>query len=149
MIDVESLVFDTVYNYLHNLFPDANITAGYDEKKAVYPAVIIRETGNVPYQAGNTDDCAENFTRLTYEVEVESDKQNTGRSECKAILSAADDVMQSMKFRRIHKNRPINMDRTVWRQYARYEVICAKGVTTTTGTGDETVETTTFQMYRR
>ena len=48
MIDIENIVFDTVYNGLHELFPEANITSGYDEKKATYPAVIVRQTNNVP-----------------------------------------------------------------------------------------------------
>ena len=141
MIDIESLVFDTVYNGLHPQFPEANITAGYDEKTSTFPVVIIRETGNVPYQRTNTDDCAENCTRVTYEVEVESNRKNTARSECKAILAAVDTIMQSMKFRRIHKNRPINVDRTIYRQYARYEAIVGKPVIV----GENTV----FQMYRR
>ena len=146
MIDVESLVFDTFYNQLIQQFPNANITGGYDEKKAVYPTVILRETNNVPVQKMNTDGCAENCSRLTYEVEVESAKENTARSECKAILSAADDIMQSMKFRRIHKNRPLNIDRTVWRQYARYEVIVGKPVVYDANTENER---TVYQMYRR
>ena len=122
---------------------------GYDEENAIFPAVVIRQTNNQPYREANTDDCAENYSRLTYEVEVYSDKADTGRSECKELLSAADDVMQSMKFRRIHMNRPLNVDRTLWRQYARYEVIVDKGTTTVTGTGDEQVTTTTYHMYRR
>ena len=146
MINIESLVFDTVYNNLIQQFPSANITAGYDEKHAVFPAVIVREVGNVPYQSGNTDDCAENYTRLTYEVEVESDKKDTGRSECLSILEAVDTIMQSMKFRRTHKNRPLNVDRTVWRQYARYEVIVGKPIVLNTNTQDEK---TVYQMYRR
>lgn len=146
MIDIENLVFDTVYNQLSLLHPDANITAGYDEKRAVYPAVIVREVGNVPYQFGNTDDCSENYSRVTFEVEVESDKEGTARSICKEILNDVDDIMQSMKFRRIHKNRPLNVDRTVYRQYARYEVIVGKPVTYDAGTANER---TVYQMYRR
>ena len=146
MIDIEDLVFDTVYNQLIQLYPSANITAGYDEKRAVYPAVVIRETGNLPYTEGNTDDCAENYTRVTYEVEVESNKENTARSECKAILNAVDGIMQGMKFRRIHKNRPLNVDRTVYRQYARYEAIVGKPIVYNAGTANER---TVYQMYRR
>ena len=146
MIDIESLVFDTVYNALHSTYPDANITAGYDEQNAVFPAVVIRETGNSPLQSMATDECAENYTRLTYEVEVFSDKQDTGRSECKELLCAADDAMQSMKFRRVHLNRPLNINRTLWRQYARYEVIVGKPVTYDAGTAKER---TVYQMYRR
>ena len=149
MIDVENLVFDTFYNQFQTLHADANITAGYDEKNAVFPCVIVRQTNNQPYRQSATDDCAENHTRLTFEVEVISDKANTGRSECDELIADADTIMQSMKFRRIHLNRPINVDRTLWRVYARYEVIVDKGITTVTGTGDEIVSTTTYHMYRR
>ena len=146
MIDIENFVFDTVYNALIQQYPSANITAGYDEKHAVFPAVVIRETGNVPVQAGNTENCAENYTRLTYTIEVMSDKENTARTECKGILDAVDDIMQGMKFRRIYRNRPLNVDRTVYRQYARYEVIVGKPVVYDAGTANER---TVYQMYRR
>ena len=149
MIDVENLVFDTFYEQFHTLHSNANVTAGYDEQNAQFPCVVVRQTNSQPYRNSATDDCAENHTRLTFEVEVYSDKADTGRSECKELLADADTIMQSMKFRRIHMNRPINVDRTVWRMYARYEVIVGKGVTTVTGTGNEQVTTTTFHMYRR
>ena len=141
MIDIENLVFNTVFDQLSALYPSANITTGYDEKEATYPTVIVRETNNVPVQSMNTDDCAENYTRLTYEVEVVSNREHIARSECKEILEAADTIMQSMKFRRIHKNRPVNVDRTVYRQYARYEVIVGKPY--------ERNGNMVFQMYRR
>ena len=146
MIDIENLVFDTVYNALHTIYPNANITSGYDEQMATYPTVIVRETNNVPYQKMNTDDCAENYARLTYEVEVFSNKADTARSECKAILKDADTVMQGMKFRRIHKNRPLNIDRTLYRQYARYEVIVGKPYVVDEGLQ---TERTVYPMYRR
>ena len=149
MIDIENLVFDTVYNQLHPLFPEANITAGYDEQNAKFPAVIIRETNNQAFRRSATDECAENHARLTYEIEVYSDKENTARSECKEILNAVDEIMQSMKFRRIHKNRPINVDRTIYRQYARYEVIAAKGINETVIIDGKEVVNTIYHMYRR
>ena len=141
MIDIENLVFNTVFDQLSVLYPKANITIGYDEQKASNLTVIVRETNSVPVQSMNTDDCAENYTRLTYEVEVISNKEGTARSECKAVLEAADTIMQSMKFRRIHKNRPVNTDRTVYRQYARYEVIVGKPY--------EEDGKTIYPMYRR
>ena len=149
MIDIESLVFDTVYNALHALHSELNITAGYDENMATYPTLIVRQTNNQPYRNSATDDCSENHTRLTFELEVMSDKANTGRSECKQILMDADDVMQSMKFRRIHLNRPLNVNRTLWRQYARYEVICDKGTQVTRIVDDKPVVDTVYHMYRR
>ena len=149
MIDIENLVFDTVYNGLHTSYPSINITAGYDEENAIFPCVVVRQTNNQPYREANTDDCAENYARIVFEIEVISDKKDTGRSECKELIIAADDIMQSMKFRRVHLNRPLNVNRTLWRQYARYEVIAGKPTSTVTGTGNEQVTTTTYHMYRR
>ena len=141
MIDIENIVFDTVYNALNEQFPSVNITNGYDEQKAIYPTVIIRQTNNVPIQDMNTDDSAENYTRVTFEIEAVSNKESTARSELKGLLNAADTVMQSMKFRRTHMNRPVNTDRTVYRQYARYEVVVGKPY--------EKDGNTVYPMYRR
>lgn len=146
MIDIESLVFDTVYNQLSVIYPSANISAGYDEKMAVYPNVAIREIGNIPYRSADTDDCAENFTRVTFEVEVTSNKIGTARSECKKILASADTAMQGMKFRRTYMSNMLNVDRTIYRQYARYEAIVGKPVVVNKGQQNEK---TVYQMYRR
>lgn len=146
MIDVESMVFNTIYNQLSVLYPDANITAGFDERSATFPAVIVTQTESIPYQAMNTDECAENFARITYEIEVYSNKYDTGRGECKTILQSVDGIMQGMKFRRIHTNKPVYLYRSYWKQYARYEVIVGKPVTYDIGTANER---TVYQMYRR
>lgn len=149
MIDVENLVFDTVFNQVRNVYPNMEVDKGYIEENATFPCVVVREVNNVPVQRMNTDDCAENFTRLTYQVDVYSDKENTARSECRELLKLVDGIMQDMKFRRIHMNEPLNIDRTIFRQYARYTVVVGKGVTVVTDEGNEQVTTTTFQMYRR
>ena len=141
MIDIENLVFNTVYDGLNAQFPNANITTGYDEEKAIYPTVIVRQINNVPVQSANTDASSENYTRVTFEVEAVSNRESTARSECKELLIAADEIMQSMKFRRTHMNRPVNTDRTVYRQYARYEAIVGKPY--------ENDGNTVYPMYRR
>lgn len=146
MIDISNLVFDTVYSQLASVHSDANITAGYDEKLADRLNVVIREAGNVPYVSGNTDDCAENFTRVTFEVEVESSKKDTARSEISSVMADADAIMQSMKFRRIHLSKQFNLDRYAYRQYARYEAIVGKPVVINEGLQNEK---TVYQMYRR
>lgn len=149
MIDIENLVFDKVYTALSILHPEANISAGYDEHIAIFPSVVVRQTNNQPYRDSATDECSENHARITFEIEVYSDKKDTGRSECKDILKDADEIMQSMKFRRIHLNRPLNVDRTLWRQYARYEVICDKGTQVTRIVDGKEVVDTVYHMYRR
>lgn len=151
MIDIENMVFDKVFNDLSTALSDMtlNITDAYDEANATFPTVVVRETGNIAYRGSATDASSENHARVTYEIEVYSDKISTGRSECKKILNAVDTIMQSMKFRRIHKNRPININRTIWRQYARYEVIVEKGYQETVIVDGKPVVNTIYQMYRR
>ena len=149
MIDVENLVFDTVFNGVRAVYSDMNVTKGYIEEIAKFPCIVVRETNNVPVQRMNTDDCAENYTQITYQIDVYSDKQGTARSECRTMMNLVDGIMQGMKFRRTHMNEPLNIKRTVFRQYARYTAIVGKGVTTTTIVDGKEVTTTTFQMYRR
>lgn len=141
MIDIENLVFDRFYQNLILLYPDANITGGYDEEKKSALTIIIREVGNAALLKTATDDCVENHARLSYEIEVVTDQKNTGRSLCRKVLSDVDTIAQTMKFRRIHMNRPINIDRTKWRQYVRYEVIVGKA--------QDIDGNTVYQMYRR
>ena len=149
MIDIENLVLNTVIDGVHAVYPALSVSKGFIEETAVFPCIVIRETNNVPVQKTNTDDCAENYTRVTYQVDIYSDKAGLARSECRELMDLVDGIMQSMKFRRIHTNEPLNISRTIFRQYARYTVIVRKGITTVTGSGDEEESTTVFQMYRR
>jgi len=146
VIDIFDMVFDTLYSSLAVSYPNANITAGFDERKTAGLTIAVREIANVPYVDGNTDNCAENFTRVSVEIEVDSDKKGVARSECKNVLSAADTIMQSMKFRRTYMSRAMNIDRTAFRQYARYEVIVGKPIVLNPDTQNEK---TVYQMYRR
>ena len=149
MIDIENLVFDTVFNAVATARPDANVVKGFDEEKAVFPCIAVREVDNAPVQRMDTDVCAENYTRVIYQVDVYSNKEGTAQSECRELIKLVDGIMQSMKFRRQRLNEPFNMERTIFRQYARYVAVVDKGTVTVTGTGNEQTETTTFHMYRR
>ena len=143
MIDIESKIVDTIYNAVkaNNAYPNADITTGFDEKVAVFPCVVITETNNQPFRNANTDDCAENYTRLTYEVSVYTDNKDKAKTEGKKILAIVDSALQGLKFRRVHLNKPLNIARTIFRQYGRWEVIVGKPITV----GNKTI----YQMYRR
>ena len=143
MIDIESKIVDTIFNAVkdESAYPNADVTTGFDEKTATFPCVVVQEIDNVPYRRTNTDDCAENYTRLTYEVSVYTDNVNSAKTEGKKILGIVDSAMQSLKFRRLRKNVPLNIARTIFRQYARYDVIVSKPMLV----GNDTV----YQMYRR
>lgn len=140
MIDIESMVFNTVYDAIHEAFPSARIDAGYVERSAVFPAVSVVETNNVPMRSTNTDDNSENFTRLYYEVNIYSDKKDIAKSEARSIAKVADTAMKSMKFYRTMMHQLPNQDRTIYRLYMRYEVVV--GIKTVDGTP-------VYQFYRR
>lgn len=143
MIDIESKIVDTIFNAVkaQNAFPNADVTTGFDEKTAVFPCVVVYETNNAPYTKSATDDCSENHTRLTYEVSIYTNSLDSAKTDGKRILEIVDTALKSLKFRRVHKNRPLNINRTVFRQYGRWEVIVGKPI----AVGNNTV----YQMYRR
>lgn len=143
MIDIESKVFDTVFNAVkaQDAYPNADVTTGFDERTATFPCVVVEETDNIPYRRTATDECVENHSRISYEISVYTDNKNVAKTTGKAILSIVDDAMAGLKFRRVRKSKPLNTARTIFRQYARYEVIVAKPITV----GDDTI----YQMYRR
>lgn len=141
MIDIRNKVFDTIFNAVTAIYPNADVTMGYDEKTAVFPAVVVEEVNNSPYRQSATDDCSENHARITYDVNVYTDNTGTAKSVGNDILNIVDLALQGLKFRRIHRNKPLNLNRTVFRQYGRWEVIVSKPVTD----GDNTI----YQMYRR
>jgi len=141
MIDIEHKIVDTIFTAVTTSYPNADITTGFDEKTAVFPCVVIEEIDNVPYRRSITDDCAENHAQLTYEVSVYTDNKDSAKSEGKKILDIVDTALQGLKFRRIRKNKPLNIARTIFRQYGRWEVVVGKPVVS----GENTV----YQMYRR
>ena len=141
MIDIESKVVDTIFNAVKSEYPSADVTTGFDEANAIFPCVVIQEVNNSPLRRTMTDDCAENHSRIEYEVSVYTDTAGTAKTEGKAILDIVDTALQGLKFRRLRKNQPLNIARTIFRQYGRWEVIVGKPITI----GNDTV----YQMYRR
>ena len=141
MIDIQSKVVDTIYNAVITQYPNIDVTTGYDEKNAVFPCIVVEEIDNVPYRRTITDDCVENYSRITYEVSVYTDNQNSAKTDGRKIISLVDAALAGLKFRRIRLNKPLNIGRTIFRQYLRSDVVVSKPVTV----GNNTV----YQMYRR
>ena len=143
MIDIQNKVVDAIFTAVraNNAYPNADVTTGFDMETAKFPCVVIEEVDNAPVRETNTDSCAENYTRITFEISVYTDNVNSAKSTGASILEIVDTTMQSLKFRRIRKNKPLNISRTIFRQYARYDVIVGKPIID----GNKTI----YQMYRR
>lgn len=143
MIDIQNMIVDAIFNAVkaENAYPNADVTTGFDMKTAVFPCVVVEEVNNAPLRSTDTDDCAENHTRLVYEVSVYTNDISKAKTEGRNILKIVDDTLQGLKFRRTRTNQPLNISRTIFRQYARWEVVVGKPITV----GNNTV----YQMYRR
>lgn len=140
MIDIFNMVFDTVFNAVKAVDDDADIMDVPADMFAKYPAVTVRETNNVPLKRMNTDDCAENCSRLSYEIRVYCNDKELAKSHAKQIFQAVDAAMQGMKFYRTMKRELPNQDRTVFVIYGRWEVVV--------GQPQEINGNTVYQMYR-
>lgn len=141
MIDIESKVFDTIFNAVTASYPNADVTTGFTEQNAVFPCVVVEEVDNSSYRQSATDDCSENHATLEYEVSVYTDNADTAKTVGKKILGIVDTALQGLKFRRVRKNQPLNIARTIFRQYGRWEVVVGQPVEV----GNDTV----YQLYRR
>ena len=143
MIDIQNMIVDAIFNAVkaENAYPNADVTTGFDMKTAVFPCVVIEEVNNAPLRSTDTDDCAENHTRLVYEVSVYTNDISKAKTEGRNILKIVDDTLQGLKFRRTRTNQPLNIARTIFRQYARWEVVVGKPIID----GDRVI----YQMYRR
>lgn len=141
MVDIESKVVDTIFNAVTAVYPNADVTTGFDSKTAVFPCVVIEEVENTPFRRTATDDCSENHTRVGYEVSVYTIDFNSAKTEGKKIIGIVDTALSGLKFRRVRKNQPLNVARNLFRQYGRWEVIVGKPV--------EVGKKTVYQMYRR
>ncbi len=126
MIDIEDKVQDTVFNALTTAFPGIAVYGEAVERSAVFPAATVWETDNRPYRPSETEASTENNAVVTYEINVYSNLQNGAKLQAKAIIAVADSAMQGLGFRRLLRRRIANLDRTIYRMYARYEAVVSQ-----------------------
>lgn len=136
MIDIENIIINTLVTAL----PNVNVVGSLIESPESFPCVAVEQIDSYVY---NTQDSSsnENHDKIAFQIEIYSNKQDTAKSECKAIAKTVDDTMLGMKFNRTFLNRVKNADSKIYRLVGRYEGVVAKGVTHN--------GTTTFQMYRK
>ena len=146
MIDCQNLMFNTIADGVATVRPDVVVTDMYNEKNAVFPVITVEQKNSIPLRKTNTLESAENYTTITFQITVYSDKQGTAKSECLDLLKLADGIIQQQGFRRTHLSEPFNISRTIFRRYARYEGIVREPYTVNENTDNEK---TIFEVYRR
>ena len=141
MIDIESIVFDTVYKAVKSKFPKAEVKSVYVESAAEFPCVCVVEDDNRTFQKTLDGSLNEHHAELLYTVTVYSNKKNGKKEEARAIAKVIDEAMQGMKFTRIMFNQIPNIDQRIYRIVGRYRAIVSEGLKQSDGK-------TIYQIYR-
>lgn len=141
MINIFPKVFSDVYTAVTTVDANANVTDVPAERLAQYPAVILQETDNAPLERMNTVESSENYTRITVSLDVRSNLQTGAKAEAEALFEAGEAALKNLFFRRVWTRRLPTADRTIYRIYASYEVVCRAPITD----GDNII----YQLYRR
>lgn len=121
MIDFENEFVDAVAKAVTAKFPKAEVVSEYVPKPSSFPHVYIRETDNSSETRSFRVRGGETNARLTYTVDVFSNRKGGKKSECKAVMAAVDETMQSYNFQRTLCNPfPNENDASIYRIVARY-----------------------------
>lgn len=121
MIDFENLIVDSVAKKVNGKFKKAEIVSEYNPKPSYFPHVYIRETDNSSDTRSFRLNGGEVNARLTYTVDVFSNKRSGKKLECKEIMAIIDEEMQRYHFQRSFCNPfPNENDASIYRMVARY-----------------------------
>ena len=119
MIDYEVKIFNRVHAVVaplcaKNKFVSSIIT----EEPTGFPAASLIEIDNRTVRSRQSSTPAENFSMVTYQLDVFA----TTKSKCREVYAAADEAMIAMNFTRVSGQYMNNAGNTrVFRYVARYE----------------------------
>lgn len=96
-----------------------------------FPCVCIEEIDNYTYRKTIDSGSNENHVRVTYEVNVYSNKTYDKRGECKSIFAVVSDVLTGLGFTRNSMQPIIMNDSTAYRLAGRFmAVVSTTGIIT-------------------
>ncbi len=130
MIDVETQVFNDLYNSVHQAFPDVMMGTISDPVEITFPYVNIRVSDSAPtYQFVNSSR-VEKFRDITIEIEVYTNLVSGRKAQAKAIMALIDSEMLAMGATGTALNpadltNPAN-NSAVFRLFARYRATVDK-----------------------
>lgn len=130
MINVENDIFSFVAEDVREKFPEAFVTGEYVKTPPRFPALSIVEMDNSVYQRTRSSDRVENHAELMYQVDGYSNKTSGKKSECRAIMAAADEQFAKLGFTRTMMQPIPNIDdATIYRMTARYTAVVSRDKT--------------------
>ena len=124
MIDINNEVFTAVAVPVRDAHPGTVVTGEYTRMPSKFPAATLDEIENVTVDALEDSSAAENFSGLSYRLQVFSNKQSGKKAEARAIFATADSTMRGLGFRRItYTTTPEIYESTIYSITATYEAI--------------------------
>lgn len=122
MLDFLNEIFTAVASDVRKEHPSVTITGEYTRNPSKFPTVTLDETQNVtPDDLVDSSD-EEKFARLTYRLQVFSNKQKGKKAEARAIFATADEKMRRMGFHRVtYTTTPDIYESTIYSITATYE----------------------------
>lgn len=137
MIDIENKVIDTLITAVGS---SALVVGEYIATPSSFPCVMVLQTINSTFKKTLDNSLAPHHARISFQIDVYSNKSSGAKSEVKELFQIVDTAMQGMKFTLENFIMTPNYDRSITRGTARYSAIVGEGKTVGT--------TTTYQMYR-
>lgn len=124
MIDCLNEVFNTVAVAVREAHEGTTVTGEYTRRPSVFPTVTLDEIQNVTVGELVDSSDEENYSGVTYRVQVFSNKQNGKKAEARAIFATADKIMLNLGFRRVtYSTTPEIYESTIYSIMATYEAV--------------------------
>ncbi len=124
MNDFLNEIFTLVAKELRSVYPGIFVTGEYTRQPSKFPTVTLDEIENVAAENLLDSSRQENFSALSYRLQVFSNKESGKKAEARKIFSAADQEMRQLGFRRIsYTTTPEIYESTIYSITAIYEAI--------------------------
>lgn len=129
MLDYLNEIFTAVAKAVRKAHTGTTVSGEYTRTPSKFPTVTLDETQNVTVGALEDSTREENYSGVTYRLQVFSNKQSGKKAEARAIFATADAEMRRMGFRRVtYTTTPEIYNSTIYSITATYEgVISAYG----------------------
>ena len=130
MNDFLNEIFTIVAKKLRSAHDGIFVTGEYTRQPSKFPAVTLDEIENVAALETLDSSRQENYSALSYRLQVFSNKESGKKAEARKIFATADQEMRQLGFRRVsYTTTPEIYESTIYSITATYEaVVGADGV---------------------
>lgn len=129
MIDVESQIYTKVATALLAYNPEIKAMSRTIYEPSEYPCVCIEQTDGHSLTRTRDTASTENHIEVAYTINVYSNRENTAKSEAKAIMAVVDDTMTELGFTLLGCVPVVMGEAQKYRLTARYRAVVGRDET--------------------